>query len=158
MTTEAIDCSSAEHELERNLGGDSRERAFALEILLRSLLRGIEYSSHSTDGVLLLHERKSRHDYFAVATVCMLPDEIEPASFSIRFSEQGQVVTGRVNFGLMTEHLPRRVNSRSKLQDYLQAFPDEVVRSVRWQFMFERHLEGWLRRPDRETRAAGEHG
>ena len=52
----------------------------------------------------------------------IIAEGIEPAAFSFGLDECGRVATGRVNFGLMTEHFPRGVSSRSKLQNYLQAF------------------------------------
>ena len=140
-----MDCSNAETELARHRDGNSRDRAWALEVLLNLLLQGVESSSYSTDGVILLRERTSATEYSAVATVFLLAEGIEPAAFSFGFDEGSQVVTGRVNFGLMTEHFPRGVNSRSKLQNYLQAFPDDIVSSLHWQFKFERHVGGWQR-------------
>ncbi|MGZ8787830.1 MAG: hypothetical protein ACXW4P_06310 [Thermoanaerobaculia bacterium] len=100
-------------------------------------------SPPSTGGVILLRERTSASEYSAVATVFILAEGIEPAAFSFGFDEDGQVVTGRVNFGLMREHFPRGVNSREKLQNYLEAFPDDIVSLLRWQYTFERHVGGW---------------
>ena len=93
--------------------------------------------------MILLRERTSASNYTAVATVFILPDGMEPAAFSLAFDDTGQVVTGRVSFGLMREHFPRGINSREKLQNYLEAFPDDIVSLLRWSVTFERHVGGW---------------